>query len=239
MVNQTIILMKQPELGQKIVELRKAKGMTQEELVERCNINVRTIQRIEAGEVLPRSFTIRSIMDALGYDYQFLHLETSDNSQMEIKKVAIFIKIAFWVGVVYFLLAIVESVIDYMLWENREETYQISDGIYITMKIAVLISFIVFNIGFYKLTVAVSNPLLKGASILLMVGIVISTIGDIACLYIDSDVVLLIQIIKSVLYGALYLVFGSGILMYRKIYGSIALVGGILGILTGFWQFRD
>ncbi|MCS5489833.1 helix-turn-helix domain-containing protein [Algoriphagus limi] len=47
--------MKQPELGKKISELRKAKGMTQEELVEKCNLNVRTIQRIEAGEVTPRS----------------------------------------------------------------------------------------------------------------------------------------------------------------------------------------
>jgi transcriptional regulator with XRE-family HTH domain len=30
--------MKQPELGKKISELRKAKGLTQEELVEKCNI---------------------------------------------------------------------------------------------------------------------------------------------------------------------------------------------------------
>ncbi len=58
MVNQNLHAMKQPELGKKISELRKAKGMTQEELVEKCNLNVRTVQRIEAGEVTPRSFTI-------------------------------------------------------------------------------------------------------------------------------------------------------------------------------------
>jgi len=58
--------MKQPELGQRILELRKSKGLTQEELVEKCNINVRTIQRIEAGEVSPRNFTIRTILQALG-----------------------------------------------------------------------------------------------------------------------------------------------------------------------------
>ena len=46
--------MKQPELGQIIHDLRKQKGLTQEELVEKCNISVRTIQRIEAGEVTPR-----------------------------------------------------------------------------------------------------------------------------------------------------------------------------------------
>src|SRR5690606_18102453 len=69
MTKQNPMIMKQPELGLKIVELRKAKGLTQEELVERCNINVRTIQRIEAGEVTPRSYTIKSIMAALGYDF--------------------------------------------------------------------------------------------------------------------------------------------------------------------------
>ena len=37
--------MKQPELGRKIADLRKAKGYTQEELVDKCNLSVRTLQR--------------------------------------------------------------------------------------------------------------------------------------------------------------------------------------------------
>jgi transcriptional regulator with XRE-family HTH domain len=59
--------MKQPDLGKKIAELRKAKGYTQEELVEKCNLSVRTLQRIESGEVVPRSHTIRVIFEALDY----------------------------------------------------------------------------------------------------------------------------------------------------------------------------
>lgn len=59
--------MKQPELGKKISDLRKAKGYTQEELVEKCNLSVRTLQRIESGEVVPRSHTIRVIFAALDY----------------------------------------------------------------------------------------------------------------------------------------------------------------------------
>ena len=62
------MIMKQPELGRKISELRTAKGLTQEELVEKCNISVRTIQRIEAGEVTPRSYTVKTILAALDYD---------------------------------------------------------------------------------------------------------------------------------------------------------------------------
>jgi transcriptional regulator with XRE-family HTH domain len=59
--------MNQPDLGRKIAELRKAKGLTQEELVEKCNLNVRTLQRIESGEVTPRSYTIKAIFTALDY----------------------------------------------------------------------------------------------------------------------------------------------------------------------------
>ena len=57
--------MKQPDLGKKIAELRKARGLTQEELVEKCNLSVRTLQRIESGEVSPRSHTLRVLFAAL------------------------------------------------------------------------------------------------------------------------------------------------------------------------------
>lgn len=62
------MIMNQPDLGKKIAELRKAKGLTQEELVEKCNLNVRTLQRIESGEVTPRSYTIKAIFTALDYN---------------------------------------------------------------------------------------------------------------------------------------------------------------------------
>jgi transcriptional regulator with XRE-family HTH domain len=77
--------MKQPELGKKIVELRKAKGLTQEELVEKCNLSVRTLQRIESGEVSPRSYTTKIIFAALDY-------KTSDTSEISGSR---FIKVGF------------------------------------------------------------------------------------------------------------------------------------------------
>lgn len=72
----------QPDLGKKIAELRKAKGFTQEELVEKCNLSVRTLQRIESGEVAPRSYTIRLIFTALDYN---IH-ETAENKTNEFGK---------------------------------------------------------------------------------------------------------------------------------------------------------
>ena len=83
---KTLGIMQQPELGLKISELRKSKGYTQEELVEKCNISVRTIQRIEAGEVTPRSYTIKTILSALDYDLKAIqNLNTSTITQ-EFKK---------------------------------------------------------------------------------------------------------------------------------------------------------
>ena len=62
-------MIQQPELGKKIADLRKAKGLTQEELVEKCNLNVRTLQRIESGEATPRTYTLKLIFEALEYSF--------------------------------------------------------------------------------------------------------------------------------------------------------------------------
>ena len=60
--------MKQPDLGRKICELRNAKGLTQGELAEKCNLSLRTIQRIESAEVTPRSYTVKLIFASLEYE---------------------------------------------------------------------------------------------------------------------------------------------------------------------------
>ncbi len=66
---QISILMNQLEFGRKLIEVRKAKGLTQEEVAESCKITVRTIQRIESGSVKPRTFTIKLISETLDFNY--------------------------------------------------------------------------------------------------------------------------------------------------------------------------
>ena len=61
--------MSQSELGRKIFELRQNKGLTQSELAERCNLSLRTVQRIESSKVTPRSYTVRAILSCLDYDF--------------------------------------------------------------------------------------------------------------------------------------------------------------------------
>jgi transcriptional regulator with XRE-family HTH domain len=51
--------------GQKLRELRQGKGLTQQELASAIRINVRTIQRIENDEVVPRKYSLKLIAQAL------------------------------------------------------------------------------------------------------------------------------------------------------------------------------
>jgi uncharacterized Tic20 family protein len=61
--------MNQPDLGLKVSELRQQKGLTQEHLAEICEVCPRTIQRIESGEVDPRSYTLHCLGEALEFDF--------------------------------------------------------------------------------------------------------------------------------------------------------------------------
>jgi len=60
--------MKQPALGMKISEIRNQRSMTQKELSDACTVDIRTIQRIESGEVTPRISTLKIVAVALSCD---------------------------------------------------------------------------------------------------------------------------------------------------------------------------
>ncbi len=77
-------------IGEFIKDLRHKKGITQEELAVKTDISVRTIQRIENGEVDPRSYTLQKIASALDIEYKVLidievdELEKEDASETKI-----------------------------------------------------------------------------------------------------------------------------------------------------------
>lgn len=54
------------ELANRIKEIRKRKGLTQEMLAENSGVSLRTIQRIEKGTSSPTSDTLNRISGALG-----------------------------------------------------------------------------------------------------------------------------------------------------------------------------
>lgn len=57
--------MDQENIAKSITDARNKAGLTQQELADKCNLNIRTIQRIEAGEVVPRCYTVRILSEAL------------------------------------------------------------------------------------------------------------------------------------------------------------------------------
>ena len=72
--------MEAPTIGQQMKELRKKMGLTQSEMAFKCHLDVRTIQRIEAGTVQPRAYTLSAINDSLGSDLPI------DCNQQELEK---------------------------------------------------------------------------------------------------------------------------------------------------------
>jgi transcriptional regulator with XRE-family HTH domain len=122
--------MKQPELGKRIAELRKSKGLTQDELVEKCNLSVRTLQRIESGEVMPRSYTIKTIFTALDYNIY----ESSNNVSNKFNNTRLII--SNWLGQFY------KYVIDlFNLKTNTMKKLMILSIPFLTISIALLFSF--------------------------------------------------------------------------------------------------
>jgi transcriptional regulator with XRE-family HTH domain len=71
----------------KITQIRKAKGITQTELADRCGTTQQQIARIENGSVDPRLSTLRRVADALGCELPDL-LFTRAEFLREIREVA-------------------------------------------------------------------------------------------------------------------------------------------------------
>lgn len=69
---------------------RTKKGFTQAELSDKTGISLRSIQRIEKGEVLPRSFTITALASTLEFSLEDLNdsiEETSPKTSERAKKI--------------------------------------------------------------------------------------------------------------------------------------------------------
>jgi LPXTG-motif cell wall-anchored protein len=64
-----------------------SKGLTQKELSEQTNISVRSIQRIENAELVPRSYTLKTIAEALGISLESLPLTEPEKKEAEREEV--------------------------------------------------------------------------------------------------------------------------------------------------------
>jgi uncharacterized Tic20 family protein len=102
--------MNQPDLGLKITELRQQHGLTQEKLAEYCEVSTRTIQRIESGEVKPRSFTRNSLSNILEFDFG----KENTNHQ------------SIWLALLHLSSAVCIVFIPLLLWSwKKDQSYKI------------------------------------------------------------------------------------------------------------------
>lgn len=60
-----------------VKEARLAKGYTQKELSDLTNVSVRSIQRIENGEIVPRSYTLKTLAAALEISFEQTEIQES------------------------------------------------------------------------------------------------------------------------------------------------------------------
>lgn len=233
MVNQKLFTMKQPELGKRISETRKAKGLTQEELVEKCNLNVRTIQRIEAGEVTPRSYTIKAILEALEINLEkspiSLDLEEEKEFPDSLRK---FLQIGFVFGILYFIAAFIEFPMD---MEAMEHSEMVDLDYYLTIKLVTLIFFSVFIFSFSRIGAYSKNFPLKISSYLLILSNLFG-VGSMIYLVVNGQPVSwAILIPEVVVAGGAFLFFGFSFTQFKSPWKSIVGPLGVVGMITGLF----
>jgi transcriptional regulator with XRE-family HTH domain len=240
--------MKQPELGRKISELRMAKGLTQEELVEKCNISVRTIQRIEAGEVTPRSYTVKTILAALDYDlikisddeknlfdsfigwirsFMLIDIDINKPSDFLIKQ----LNIAWILGILYFIIGFFEGAAEY--FRAEEDKMIFSSAIYIAIKVFYLITFVFFQRGFIMIGGLFRNYLLKIMSFILISATTLLIGYDIISIFYDSVEREFVLVVSALTFGSIGIIYGISLFRLKKSIGEISKYAGLLEIISG------
>lgn len=239
----------QPELGKKIAELRQAKGLTQTELAEMCNLGLRTIQRIESSEVNPRSFTLRVIFASLDYEIQekpiknnffmkaneyFNRLITGDFEKVDTSKITgFYLKNAFVAGIIFLLLGFVMYGLE--IQRSTLNLTVLTKIIYISLKLILIVLSVFYLGGFIVLGSKFKNQILVISSLISIFATAIFSFYEIFSLFYNAVEKQSIDGGKSITFGIIEIIFGIGLLRLSKSYGKSASLAGIFNIIEGFF----
>jgi uncharacterized Tic20 family protein len=128
-LNKKERIMNQPDLGLKITELRQQKSLTQEKLAEYCDVSTRTIQRIESGEVEPRSFTRNSLSNILEFDFG---RENTNNENL-------------WLALLHLSSVVCIVFIPLLLWSwKKDQSYKIDQQGRAVLNFQITITLVLF-----------------------------------------------------------------------------------------------
>jgi len=227
--------MNQPELGNYIAHLRKEQGLTQEELVEKCNINVRTIQRIEAGDVTPRSYTVKNILEALGTSIDEVFQKTE--KQPETTAVNYNTSLLGWgiiAGIFYLILGTFNA---YLGLTASFYAGVISTGAFMVSTLLEFIPATLFLIAIAHFGKSNENSMIKNASYVAIAFLILFYIlenlfySDI--MDEDEGLGLVLGFSSLFLYGLMYFSLAVGFFIKRKELGELAKWSGITGMVGG------
>jgi transcriptional regulator with XRE-family HTH domain len=101
-------------IGKKITEIRKQKGLTQEEVSELAGINLRTLQRIEKDETEPRGNSLQGICAALGVPVENI----LDYGKIEDKSYLVYMHLSVLAGVV---IPFGNIILPLIFWLNKRD----------------------------------------------------------------------------------------------------------------------
>ena len=234
--------MKQPALGQKILELRQQKGLTQEELVEQCNISVRTIQRIEAGETMPRVYTIKTILSALDRDLDDLQadtiFETKVKQAMLIKlddtKEASYLINQLHIGWIAGILSMIAFVFEFVddFYYVTQNSYYFGKIFTVILGISSILLFSLFMRSFILIGTLFKNSFLKTIATLFIIFNALIA----AYALIDMDFELMpaeaYGVMFAVFFGVMTLFFGYGLFKLKGL-GQLPPASGIMHMVFG------
>ncbi len=153
-------------IGQFIKEKRTQKGMTQEELAEKTAISIRTIQRIEKGEVDPRTFTLQTIASVLEFPYDDLvNIEKPDLLENYSSNDSV------WIATIHFTSLFLLLLPQLIIWIWKKDKINGINNHAISS-----INFQLSMIGYLLLCIPLV-PLIIGIVLMVLLGIYISVIS--------------------------------------------------------------
>lgn len=214
--------MKQPELGKRLNEIRIQKGITQKELSDLCRVDIRTIQRIESGEVEPRMSTLKILAAALEYDELIANQNVPVIKNEQLKTALLISVIA---GVFYFFNFILYSVV-------VPNFTSISGGpVLFLLSLVHIISGGLFFLGFVIICRQFRNNLLFITSILIIILIPLFVIVDSLARVIGNSVFMYLIRATVFLIGITGVLFGSGLIKTGSSGKILFVVAGIIQIV--------
>lgn len=231
-------MMQQPELGRRLTALRRERNLTQEELVEKSHVSVRTIQRIEAGEVLPRMSTVKILLEALGEHYE--SFSARPPQVMETQKSILpnanrnTVLVAALAGIVYLVSQIILGGMD-VAWITGDHDWGfMMNAIYTGFTVVMVVSYALFARGFIVLSAVFENTLLRAIAYMLVIATVGMGILDVTSLSVeDVESLWIPYAMAAVLFGALSIIFGISLIRLQDGMGELSRIAGMLEIVIG------